>query len=64
MYNINIIVVVINKYKPILVKDNCIYPNKSALRLSKSLMVNWSSGLWFMYVISCIYIYFVFCIGH
>ena len=37
---------------------------ESALILSKSLMVNWSNGLWFTYVINCIYIYFDFCIGH
>ena len=32
--------VVIIKYKPIFVKDNCILPSKSALRLSKFLIVN------------------------
>jgi len=56
----NKISVVIIKYKPILVKDNCMFPSKSAFMLSKSRMVNWSNGLWFMYVMSK-YMFFVFC---
>jgi len=48
IYIINIRVVVIIRYKPIFVKDNCILPNRSAFTLSKFLMVNWSKGLLFI----------------
>lgn len=48
IYNINITIVVIIRYKPMFVNDNWILPNKSAFTLSKSLIVNWSNGLLFI----------------
>jgi len=47
IYNINIIIVVIIKYKPMFVNDICILLNKSAFMLTKFLIVNWSNGLLF-----------------
>lgn len=45
VYNINTIKLAIIKYSPILVKDIWIFPNKSAFKLNKFLIVNWSNGL-------------------
>ena len=42
----NTINVVISKYSPMFVKDICILDNKSPLMLNKSLIINWSKGLW------------------
>lgn len=44
-FKIIIIDVAIIKYKPMLVKDICILANKSAFKLNKSLITNWSNGL-------------------
>lgn len=45
IYNIIIIEVVINKYRPILVSDIFMLPSISIFIPSKFLIVNWSKGL-------------------
>jgi hypothetical protein len=42
---VNIKKILIDKYKPIFVKDKCKLPNKLALIENKSLTSNWSKGL-------------------
>lgn len=42
---VNIITIPIVKYKPIFVKDKCMFPNKLAFKDNKSLTSNWSKGL-------------------
>ena len=42
---VNIIKILIVKYKPIFVNDKCKLPNKLALKENKSLTSNWSNGL-------------------
>ena len=46
----NIIDVVISKYNPILVNDNCKLFNTSALKKNKFRIVNWSSGLLLVHI--------------
>ena len=53
-----IIAVVIIKYKPMLVKDNCILPNRSAFMVNRFLIINWSNGLLFEYI----HYYVLFCL--
>lgn len=46
IFNVNIKKKPKVKYNPMFVNDKCKLPNKGAFKLNKSLISNWSKGLW------------------